>query len=500
MYAGDKARDAASKIRGFLYQDYVTIICLLQEHVECVCSEYLEDVDVFYDNGKFECIQVKYYPSSNLKMEEISTDLYYQYLRLLMLGSKLKVIPKLYVHRNGTTRKLTKERLENYVKKIVSLPNNVVLMKPDDFALWLKENINNTTDKDKQKETLFAEWASVSTIKSFVDEMEIVSIPDICNYRQKLMKKLSTTYPNLDRDGDDEKWQLILLGLAITNIQRRYNSEQKDFNSIRVDKIEFDKYMRSATQTVNENTIAAYFLGIVSEVYESIIIHNTTLSDLKKNMIANIYQNTLYWIEKLAITKEGQYQMLYVCSYEEAEKLSNFKTKNATQRLGLIKEAKTAFVDFLKYLWKIMLNICVKNVTSISQISEYPKLFNPVTYIDASQTEYICLNFPEDHANHSVILPSARSTFKGTKRKLIDRFINLEIIPEKWFFDNADNIQGENYYNYRVTNVRKRATIAEIEKDGFWIECMQCIGIDEEEWDKFEDCSECIFKDTCVKG
>lgn len=47
MYAGDKARDATSKIRGFLYQDYVTIRCLLQDNVEYVCSEYLEDIDVY---------------------------------------------------------------------------------------------------------------------------------------------------------------------------------------------------------------------------------------------------------------------------------------------------------------------------------------------------------------------------------------------------------------------------------------------------------------------
>ena len=36
--------------------------------------------------------------------------------------------------------------------------------------------------------------------------------------------------------------------------------------------------------------------------------------------------------------------------------------------------------------------------------------------------------------------------------------------------------------------------------DGFGIECMQCIGIDEGDWDKVEDCSMCIFKDTCVRG
>ena len=30
MYEGDKARDATDKIRGFLFQDLITIMCLLQ--------------------------------------------------------------------------------------------------------------------------------------------------------------------------------------------------------------------------------------------------------------------------------------------------------------------------------------------------------------------------------------------------------------------------------------------------------------------------------------
>ena len=40
MYEGDRDRDATSKIRGFLFQDYVMIMCLLQNQVKYVCSEY----------------------------------------------------------------------------------------------------------------------------------------------------------------------------------------------------------------------------------------------------------------------------------------------------------------------------------------------------------------------------------------------------------------------------------------------------------------------------
>lgn len=115
MYEGDKSRDASDKIRGFLFQDYITIKCLLQNDVEYVCSEYLEDVDVFYEDGRFEFIQVKYYPKTNPKMKEISTDLYYQYLRLLMLKSGLTAVPKLYIHRSPTVTKPTLGDMKGYV-------------------------------------------------------------------------------------------------------------------------------------------------------------------------------------------------------------------------------------------------------------------------------------------------------------------------------------------------------------------------------------------------
>ena len=500
MYAGDKARDATSKIRGFLYQDYVTIRCLLQDSVEYVCSEYLEDIDVFYDDGKFEYIQVKYYPASEPKLDEISTDLYYQYQRLMLLQSKLKVVPQLYIHRERKTRKLTKKRLENYVRKIAGIPNLLTSKENDDIELWLEQNINIITDKDKQKKIFFDKWASIESIEKFVDVMKIVHTENISDYKQKLMKKLSDTYPNPVEEGDDEKWGMILLGLAIIYIQRRYNVEQNSFNSIRMTRIEFDKYMKSYTQTKTEKTIVAYLLECITEVYNSIIMYNTSLSNMKKIMLDRICHNTLNWINILGSTKEGQYRLLYTCSYAEVSQLNNFKNMDISHRLVMIHEAREAFVDFLKYLWKIMLDISVKNVKSITQISDHRWLFDPVTYVDDSQKDFICLNFPEDYTNCSVILPAAKGTFKGTKRKLIDRFINLRHVPEKWFFNNNDDMQGENYYNYRVTDIRKKATIAERERDGFWIECMHCIGIDEGDWDKVEDCSMCIFKDTCVRG
>ena len=218
------------------------------------------------------------------------------------------------------------------MRKIAGIPNLLTSKENDDIELWLEQNINIITDKDKQKKIFFDKWASIESIEKFVDVMKIVHTENISDYKQKLMKKLSDTYPNPVEEGDDEKWGMILLGLAIIYIQRRYNVEQNSFNSIRMTRIEFDKYMKSYTQTKTEKTIVAYLLECITEVYNSIIMYNTSLSNMKKIMLDRICHNTLNWINILGSTKEGQYRLLYTCSYAEVSQLNNFKNMDISHR------------------------------------------------------------------------------------------------------------------------------------------------------------------------
>ena len=147
MYEGDKNRDASDKIRGFLFQDYVTIMCLLQNQVKYVCSEYLEDVDVFFEDGTFEFIQVKYYPKTSPSMEKISTDLYYQYLRLQMLRSTLKAKPSLYIHRNSKVEKPTLDEMKVYIGLGNALPKSVTYPNTADSVTCLRANVYSTNKK-----------------------------------------------------------------------------------------------------------------------------------------------------------------------------------------------------------------------------------------------------------------------------------------------------------------------------------------------------------------
>lgn len=499
MYEGDKNRDAADKIRGFLFQDYITIRCLLQNQVKYVCSEYLEDVDVFFEDGTFEFIQVKYYPKTDPNVKKVSTDLYYQYLRLQMLQSTLKAKPSLYIHRNSKVEKPTLDKMKEYIGhenellKSVTYPNTAV------SAAWLRTNVYSTNKKEEQKKNLFAAMASEDSLKKFIARFNVVHQLDINQYKKELMEVLARAYPNPDKGGDEEHWQLILLGLSISYIQRRYTLVNPVFDQLRVDKKEFDHYMTESVKTKTEQTIVSYLAGIVCEKYGE-IINSNDLSDIQTHMLNTICQNTVRWINEIGKNVDGQYQLLNTYSMDDASKIAGYRGISVDDRLLYVAECKQGFLVFLGYLWKIMLNICQKKVNNETEISAHFEIFDPLYYIDSSVSDYVCLDFPEDkYVNHSVILPQAGGNFKGVKRRIVERMVSVSPKPGKWFFENSKIMRGKNYYNYNTANVSENPTVADLGEDSFYIECMDCIGIDDDEWSTQEDCNACVFSVKCVK-
>lgn len=503
MYKGDEARDASSSFRGFLYQDYIAIACLLEKNVECICSEYLEDVDVFLEDGTFEFIQVKYYPASDPKMPDIATDLYYQYLRLKLLDSNLTAVPKLYIHRQSATRKPKDDKMAAYVGTYLDpgeqLPPKVNYPDYQSAAAWLKADVYATNNKDDQKRKLFRKMASVESLKEFRNALTITPKPNITQCRDELMNALLKAYPNPDPWGDDESWKLILLGVALSCIQQRYTSDDSVFEHLRVKKHAFDQYIREHTQTKTEQTIAGYLVVGVAEVYEEIISHNA-LSDLQREMLGRIYRKTSQWIGTIASTPEGQYQLLNTLSKDDIRRIARFQGQTPADRFTSISECRDAFHSFLKYLWKIMLDICQEKLKTRKAMDDHPELFDPNYYHVSSVTDYVCLNFPRSKSeNHTVILPRAGSEFKGVKRKIVERIVKMSPKPEKWFFENSKLTRGKNFYSYSTADVNENPTIADLGRDSFYIECMDCIGIDEGEWCDREICGDCIFSMECVK-
>ncbi len=500
MFDGDKSRDASSKIRGFLFQDYVAIMCLLQDEAEYVCSEFIEDVDVFYKDGTFEFIQVKYYPNTSPDKEEISTDLYYQFLRMKMLHSDMQTNPKLYIHRNSIVIAPTVDEMKQYV----GLGNKLKLTVeyPDVAASekWLRENVYVESKKKNQKNILFGEMASEDSINEFISKMRVTHQVNINEYKDNLMEELGKIFPVSLESGDARHWKTVLLGLAISYIQNRYNLVNPTFDDLRVSRSEFIQHIEQTTQIETEQSIVGYLIGVASEEYGEIVNHNQ-LTDLQANYLYRIFQNTVKWIRVIGGTIEGQYKLLNTLSKDDIEVVSNYKSLSLRERIIRIAEIKESFIPFIEYLWKIMIDVCQEKIMDVDEIESNIQLFNPCSYINETVSEYVCFNFPDDRcANYSVILPSvAGGNFRREIRRIVKRMIDVSHRPEKWMFENSKIIHGKNYYDYSTADVAENPTVADLEKDYFYIECMDCIGIDDDEWSKPEQCGECIFAAKCVK-
>ena len=57
----------------------------------------------------------------------------------------------------------------------------------------------------------------------------------------------------------------------------------------------------------------------------------------------------------------------------------------------------------------------------------------------------------------------------------------------------------KNFYDYYTANVNNSLTVADLGEDGFYIECMDCIGIDEEDWERTDTRGKCVFSERCIK-
>lgn len=501
MYEGDKARDATSSIRGFLFQDYVTIMCLLDPKVKYVCSEFIEDVDVYYEDGRFKFIQVKYYPNSNPKMKEIVTDLYYQYLRFQLLGSKLTLEPCLFIHGKQATSKPDFSKVKSYLDG-EKLPSTRDFSAIDNAEDWLISEVHKNNEKAAQKKALFDEMASEESLKEFNKIFQFVSKPNINQYRMELLQSLSAAFPNPDTNGKKQNWEITLLGLAVLYVQRRYTLNVSDaaFEELRIDKAEFDDYIKKSLERKTDATIVSYLVGIAYEKYHAIVAHND-LSDLEKTMLHLISRNTIKWIKATADHPSGQKQLLNTVSTEEADWLNHFEEQSVETRAECMMESKTAFASFLSYLWKIMLNICRERISSEASIPGREALFDPAEYICKEITAYVCLRFPEDRRKQSILLPSAYDDFSGAKRKIAERILRVNPRPEKWFMGNRNDLGRKLCnYDYSTANILDDTVANPQTGQYFYIECMECIKIEEGKWTEQENCNRCIFSERCAKG
>ena len=239
---------------------------------------------------------------------------------------------------------------------------------------------------------------------------------------------------------------------------------------------------------------------MVMEVFFSILEVNSDLDKKKLQIIEKIVDNTVEWLKDILSDDKGQYSFYNSVSFESYSKVTKFKNLTVKKREKAFLKCFSGIKSFMKYLWKIMMNICLDKADFDFQ--KDANLMNPQYYIVESEKEYICFKFEKDFVKSSIILPSVNSDEgKEKRRQVYSRMYHVK--PEKWFMGGDANTYGRYDYTYSPAEIRddlQSISSVQDENDYFYLECMECIGIDNGDWKKTEVCTECIFNKKCIRG
>nr|WP_294489211.1 hypothetical protein [uncultured Anaerosporobacter sp.] len=525
---GEKNRDASSGIRGFVYQNLIAIEELINEKTKRIFCEYIEDVTVEDYDGNCKIIQAKYYssifPASMHK--DVYREMYCQYLKLSSEGGFKKIIPVLNVfsppkkkpnmlNDSLNIKDIQKPNYETGKKWVVVSENHITILSLDE----LETKKLNMVDREN---ALITWGGSDEQLEKYHKAYDVINQKmDLEEYREQIGKMLvDSLSKDIDFDNsilahlNDENREKILIGLSYMMILKTFdrmptteNVQDERITTLNHKQIMRDEFITQLKKLIQEKSedsqerdIALYIEAIVTDTYFQILDGNPNLLDKQEEILLVIYENTKQWFVELVGTKEGQYQLINTTSYENEKSVKKFITSSAKNRSIMIIESISGIRVFLKYFWKIILNICMNQ--EAFDFNSNRDLLDPRSYVVDEEKKYICLYFQQrDFVKKSVILPSVNADEGKQKRKnFYSRMYELK--PKKWFLGGDCRIRGKFDYQYSPANIRDLESISDIRDDSefFYLECMGCIGIDDDEWHIIEDCNKCIFAQKCVKG
>lgn len=220
----------------------------------------------------------------------------------------------------------------------------------------------------------------------------------------------------------------------------------------------------------------------------------------KRDMLECIRDNTAQWLFELGSNVQGQMQLLNTVSLQNQSKLEKFCEMPITERRDIICKHYNGICVFLKYLWKIMIDINFDILSKeIETTDEQRKRLMPQTYINDCEKNYISLKFPGDNVEDGVILANIYDEPRTNVSAIFSRMKKFQ--PKKWYMQGS--YRGKYSYKMDISEIHKSYKngyeVSSIDPDKFEIECMECIDVDMDGWNNKEECGECIFNNNCIK-
>lgn len=508
-FTGEKKRDASASIRGFVYQNLLAVEELIQEKTDRVFCEYVEDVTSVDREGNCSIIQAKYYASTlpSSMEKEVFREMYCQYLKLQAAGKLNRIIPTLNVF--SPEKKISVPEWETAVEWVNDNPKPTVISSLDELN-------TRKLDKEEREAAIMNLCGSTEKLQQYYQAYKIVQNPDDLDVmRQKLGADLVRLFEEqledsaLDALGSVEQGTL-LLGVAYLMILETFDRMKKpakkgeeDARILEHKEIRRSDFLAHLTRHIEERDeaiIRKTVQAMVTEVFFSVLAANPDMESRQVLILEEIVKQTVDWMGELLSGSAGQCAFYNTVSFAVHSTAAEFAGWKVKKRQKEILKCFSGIRTFLKYLWKIMMNICLEKVDFDPERDA--KLLDPRHYVVEDQKEYICFRFAKDFVKSSVILPSVNSDEGRQERKQVYSRMYL-VRPEKWFMGGDPGRFGRYDYKYSPSEIREDlqpvSSIWE-EDEVFYLECMDCIGIDAGDWKKTEVCTDCIFSRKCLKG
>ena len=482
MHIGEKRRDAAPGVRGFMFQDLKTVEELINGNTSYICSEYIEDVFSETKEG-LRIIQCKYYPNSIINIKQIIGDLYYQFLKLRILGYTGDI--KSVLAYNGD--KVIKPDI-NTVRQYWKIDEEKTIFAGDDKEKKEKLYACLRLDtKDSREQEVFNSFDNEDYLLEFIDGLIIEPIEEkISEYREKVGELLNGII-DIDKCDiyDREMRSSLLVSVAIKMVHELYNEcddicdNVKLFNSR---KLYRDDFVTSINELIaNELTFGEIIKTFADEAFSDLT--DEQLTDGNQKRLDSLYKSSIQWLD----THENQYELaLLLLNTVSVRKVPDGSSSDRDIREALY-SCRDKIIHFYLLIWKIKLDIRQDRFEEC---------------IDEKIKEYIAFSFYEqsDWSQLSIVMGSTSSGSSVRDiEKIQSRLRHYNNKPQKWYLKN-NGINGFGDYNLNVAQIiPEKLDVSMPIDDKYYIECMECIRYDSGCWNNIEDCKGTIFSKDCAK-
>jgi hypothetical protein len=484
MHYGEIRRDAAPGVRGFLFQDLVAIDELTKDETEFICTEFIEDVCTATSKG-IRIIQSKYTPKTDLDIKGITRELYYQYVKLRKYGYCGDIIPVLRYHADV----VVKPNEETATKYLNLQPRQ----KP--FEGTVAENkvkamecIKKGTKKERE-DSLFISFHDTNQLKNFLEAYQMEEVKEnIGVYRKALGEKLDMllgTFSCLVSDVDNR--QGLLIALAIKLVQERYNEPLQHIDNhdlLKHRKVQREDFLGELNRVLaSEPQFSVIVSNFVDEAYCEILDEQLLSNDFKR--LDSLYLSTNEWVMSNMNSHSCVIKLLNTVNTDLYTPCVSDEQQVLRQSLYICKER---IITFLKNIWKIKFNLSQDRFEEcmLTEINNYIAF---------------SFQYQDDWSIRSIVMGSIGDCPRKKINYVLKRIRAWDERPQKWYLRSYNNLRGFGDYSIDVAHIApEKLDITSLSPDRFAVECMECVGIDEGEWENKEKCKNNIFSKKCVYG